>query len=85
MADDALGELSKAIAQGAKFKGDMRPLIEALFGERYNKRHLEKTSIRDAFGQEVRGLDIAVMNVLCVRGRHRLGEAPSYGPELIVA
>jgi 5-methylcytosine-specific restriction protein B len=50
MADDALGELSKAIAQGAKFKGDMRPLIEALFGERYNKRHLEKTSIRDAFG-----------------------------------
>jgi 5-methylcytosine-specific restriction protein B len=28
----------------------MRPLIEALFGDRYPKRHLEPTSIRDAYG-----------------------------------
>ena len=50
MPEDALTELTRAITQGRGApNGCMRPAIEKLFGERYQKRHLEPTSIRDAY------------------------------------
>src|SRR5215813_1181967 len=50
MPEDALTELTRAIIQGLGVAaGTMRPAIEKLFGERYQKRHLEPTSIRDAY------------------------------------
>jgi hypothetical protein len=50
MSSDALGELTAAIAQGLHgATASIRPAIEKLFGERYQKRHLEPTSIRDAY------------------------------------
>jgi 5-methylcytosine-specific restriction protein B len=50
MPSDVLGDLSAAIAQGLPVTaGSMRSAIEKLFGERYQKRHLEPTSIRDAY------------------------------------
>jgi 5-methylcytosine-specific restriction protein B len=51
MTTDALTDLTAAIVQGLRAKtGTMRSAIEKLFGERYQKRHLEATSIRDAYG-----------------------------------
>jgi 5-methylcytosine-specific restriction enzyme B len=51
MPSDALGELSAAIAQGLSgTTANMRSMIEKLFGERYQSRHLKPTSIRDAYG-----------------------------------
>jgi 5-methylcytosine-specific restriction enzyme B len=50
MPEDALTTLTRAITQGLGVPaGSMRPAIEKLFGERYQKRHLESTSIRDAY------------------------------------
>ena len=50
MPSDVLGDLSVAIAQGLGVTtGSMRSAIEKLFGERYQRRHLEPTSIRDAY------------------------------------
>jgi len=50
MPTDALSSLAAAIAQGRGVTtGSMRPAIERLFGERYQKRYLEPTSIRDAY------------------------------------
>lgn len=50
MPSDVLGDLSVAIAQGLGVTtGSMRSAIEKLFGARYQKRHLEPTSIRDAY------------------------------------
>jgi 5-methylcytosine-specific restriction protein B len=47
---DALTELTAVIAQGLKAPAvSMRSAIEKLFGDRYHKRHLERTSIRDAY------------------------------------
>jgi 5-methylcytosine-specific restriction protein B len=50
ISDDALLTLVNAIRVGlpAPDKG-MRPLLEALFGERYQKRHFEKEMVRDAY------------------------------------
>src|SRR5687767_3423584 len=48
---DALQELATAIAAGLRFDGEMRPRIDALFGDRYPKRHLERTGIRDTYGR----------------------------------
>jgi len=51
MLSDALTELTTAIAQGLQATApSMRPAIEKLFGDRYHKRHFERTSIRDAYG-----------------------------------
>lgn len=51
MATDALTNLTAAIVQGlGATTGSMRPAIEQLFGDRYQKRHREPTSIRDAYG-----------------------------------
>lgn len=50
MPRDALADLATAVSKGLPAPpGGMRPLVEALFGERYVKRHLEPTSIRDAY------------------------------------
>jgi 5-methylcytosine-specific restriction protein B len=50
MAHDALTDLAAAIAKGLPAPaGGMRPLIDVLFGDRYPKRYLELTSIRDAY------------------------------------
>jgi len=49
MPSDVLGDLSAAIAQGLAVPGSMRSVIEKLFGERYQKRYLERTTIRDAY------------------------------------
>lgn len=48
---DALQELSAAIARGLDgLEGEMKPRIEALFGERYPKRHFATTALRSAYG-----------------------------------
>lgn len=48
---DALGALTEAIRTGLPGPdGGMKPLMEALFGERYQRRGFEKTSMRDAYG-----------------------------------
>ena len=48
---DALQELATAIALGLNgIEGGMRPRIEALFGDRYPKRHSSPTAVRDAYG-----------------------------------
>jgi hypothetical protein len=48
---DALTNLAAAVAKGlGATTGSMRPAIEQLFGDRYQKRHLEPTSVRDAYG-----------------------------------
>ncbi len=50
MPSDALTELAGSIARGlGAATGTMRPAIEKLFGERYQRRHFEPTSIRDAY------------------------------------
>jgi 5-methylcytosine-specific restriction enzyme B len=47
---DALQELATTIAVGLNgVEGDMRSRIEALFGDRYQKRHLAPTAVRDAY------------------------------------
>jgi 5-methylcytosine-specific restriction enzyme B len=47
---DALQELASAIALGLNGpEGAIRPIIDALFGERYPKRHLSSTTIRNAY------------------------------------
>lgn len=47
---DALQQLTAVIASGLPGPKDgVRPLVEALFGGRYQKRHLEKGMIRDAY------------------------------------
>lgn len=46
---DSLADLSELIASGLQDPSNAaRPVLEALFGTRYHKRHLDKTSIRDA-------------------------------------
>jgi len=51
MSSDALTDLATIIAQGLEAPPNtMRSAIERLFGQRYHKRHLEPTSIRDAYG-----------------------------------
>lgn len=46
---DSIAELAKFIRQGRGAEETAaRPLLEALFGERYHKRHLPKGGIRDA-------------------------------------
>lgn len=51
MTDDALTALATHISRGLPGPaGGMRSLIEALFGERYQKRHWEPTGVRDAYG-----------------------------------
>ena len=48
---DSLQELATAIARGLDYlDGGMRARIAALFGERYPRRHLAPTAIRDAYG-----------------------------------
>lgn len=48
---DALQELATAIAVGLSgLEGDMKPRIEALFGDRYPKRHFAPTALRNAYG-----------------------------------
>jgi 5-methylcytosine-specific restriction protein B len=48
--NDALNTLAAQIARGLPAPtGGMRPLIQALFGERYQKRHWEPTTARDAY------------------------------------
>src|SRR5437588_6431288 len=50
MPSDALPELTAGITQGLQPTApSMRPVIERLFGDRYHKRHFERTSIRDAY------------------------------------
>lgn len=50
MPNDALTDLAAAITQGLRLTtGGLRSALEKLFGERYQKRHLERTSIRDAY------------------------------------
>lgn len=51
MPNDSLSELAGVIRQGLRSvpeKG-VRPLLERLFGERFQKRHLEPSLIRDAY------------------------------------
>ena len=51
MANDSLSRLADVIRQGlrsAPEKG-VRPLLEALFGERFQKRHFEPSLIRGAY------------------------------------
>lgn len=48
---DALSELATAIASGLNgVESGMRSRIEALFGDRYPKRHWSTTVVRDAYG-----------------------------------
>jgi 5-methylcytosine-specific restriction protein B len=50
MPTDTLTELAAAIAAGLPGPSStMRPLIEALFGERYQQRHLKPTVVCDAY------------------------------------
>ena len=46
---DSIGELAEFIRRG-RAGDDMaaRPLLEALFGQRYHKRHFSKSGVRDA-------------------------------------
>jgi len=47
---DSLTELAKVIAQGLPGpNGGLRPYIDALFGDRYQKRHHAATAVRDAY------------------------------------
>jgi hypothetical protein len=49
--NDSLTELAKVIAQGLPGpNGGLRPYISALFGDRYQKRYLAPTALRDAYG-----------------------------------
>ena len=48
---DPLGALTQVITAGLPGPdGSVKPLLEALFGERYAKRHAEPTMFRDAGG-----------------------------------
>jgi len=50
MAEDIVGQLADAIRSGLPGPKDgVRPLIEGLFGTRYQKRHFAKTIVRDAY------------------------------------
>ena len=52
MPNDSLTELAGVIRQGLRSvreKG-VRPLLEKLFGDRFQKRHFEPSLIRDAYG-----------------------------------
>lgn len=50
MAADSLTDLAEAIRVGLPGpESGLKPAIEALFGERYHKRHFEKTVPRDAY------------------------------------
>ena len=50
LADDACLSLSKAIQSGLPGPdGGVRPLLESLFGGRYQRRHFAPTIVRDAF------------------------------------
>jgi len=56
MTTDNLKELASAIALGLPAPaGGLRPRIEALFGERYQKRHFANTAIRDAYALATEG------------------------------
>lgn len=47
---DALQELTSTIALGLNgLEGAVRPRIEALFGDRYQKRHFAPSAVRDAY------------------------------------
>ena len=50
MPADSLTELAKVIAQGLPGpSGGLRPYIDALFGDRYQKRYHAATAVRDAY------------------------------------
>ncbi len=50
MPNDSLTELAKVIAQGLPGpNGGLRPYIDALFGDRYQKRYHAATAVRDAY------------------------------------
>lgn len=50
MSNDSLTELAKVIAEGLPGpNGGLRPYIDALFGERYQKRYHAPTAVRDAY------------------------------------
>lgn len=56
MPTDSLTELARAIAQGLPGPdGGLRPKLEALFGDRYQKRHFTPTVIRDAYALATEG------------------------------
>jgi 5-methylcytosine-specific restriction protein B len=53
---DSLTELARVIAQGLPGPdGGLRPRIEALFGDRYQKRHFAQTAVRDAYALATEG------------------------------
>lgn len=55
---DALQELANAIASGLNgAESEVKPRIEALFGDRYPKRHLATTALRNAYGLAAAGDD----------------------------
>lgn len=50
MPNDSLTELARLISQGLPGpSGGLRPYIDALFGDRYQKRHQSPTAVRDAY------------------------------------
>src|SRR5687768_16255927 len=50
MPTDSLAALAKLIAAGVPApEGGVKPLIEALFGERYQRRNFAPTMMRDAY------------------------------------
>lgn len=52
--EDALGQLAGFIAQGlATPENGARPLLDALFGGRYHRRHVDQTQIRDVLNNEI--------------------------------
>jgi 5-methylcytosine-specific restriction protein B len=56
MPTDTLTELARVIAQGLPGpEGGLRPRIEALFGDRYQRRHFAPTAVRDAYGLATEG------------------------------
>ena len=56
MPTDSLTALANVIAAGLPApKEGLRPYIDALFGERYQKRHHRPTAVRDAYGLATEG------------------------------
>jgi 5-methylcytosine-specific restriction protein B len=56
MPTDTLTELARVIAQGLPGpEGGLRPRIEALFGDRYQRRYFAPTSVRDAYALATEG------------------------------
>ena len=53
---DTLTELARVIAQGLPGpEGGLRPRIEVLFGDRYQRRHFAPTAVRDAYALATEG------------------------------